>query len=69
SEQYEQAKNDLSQHLEWRTKVNAAPGVVQTPDRLDSGEECMSCPFFRGHVRRCGPTSEPLGLILPEQRE
>jgi len=66
-EQYAQAKNDLSQHLEWRTKVNAAPGVFETPKRLDSGEECMSCPFFRGHVRRCGPVSEPLGFILPEQ--
>jgi ATP-dependent exoDNAse (exonuclease V) beta subunit len=66
-EQYVQAKNDLSQHLEWRTKVNAAPGVFEAPKRLDSGEECMSCPFFRGHVRRCGPVSEPLGFILPEQ--
>ena len=66
-EQYAKAKNDLSQHLEWRTKVNAAPGVFETPKRLDSGEECMSCPFFRGHVRRCGPVSEPLGFILPEQ--
>jgi len=66
-EQYAKAKNDLSQHLEWRTKVNAAPGVFETPKRLDSGEECMYCPFFRGHVRRCGPVSEPLGFILPEQ--
>ena len=69
SEQYAQAKNELSQHLEWRTKVNAAPGIFEIPERLESGEECETCPFFRGHVRRCGPTFEPLGLILPEQQE
>jgi len=60
--QFERAKSDLDAHLVWRAHVhlNAA---TEAPHRLPmAAGACESCPYHRGHVRRCGPEGEPLGV-------
>ena len=60
---FEQAKEDLRAHLNWRASVHLNPHMEEPP-RLPSGAEtCRQCPFYRGDLRRCGPEGEPLGFI------
>ena len=61
-EQFKQSKADILEHLTWRAFVHSTPQSLEAPPRLETDEECRSCPFFIGDVRRCGPESEALGL-------
>jgi len=60
--QFERAKADLEAHLVWRAHVHLN-ATTEAPHRLPmAAEACESCPYHRGHVRRCGPEGEPLGV-------
>ena len=61
-QQFESAKNDLLEHLQWRSAVHLNPSLPEPP-RLAAGSElCRTCPFYRGDLRRCAPEGEPLGF-------
>ena len=60
---YEEAIHELNQHLEWRAAVAAIPENLDAPDRREDDEECTSCPFYQGKIRRCGPVGQEIGLI------
>jgi hypothetical protein len=62
-EDFNQAKEDLRRHLQWRSAVHLNPTLPEPP-RLPSGTTtCQQCPFYRGDLRRCGPQGEPLGFM------
>jgi len=60
--QFERAKTELDAHLAWRARLHL-DATLEAPRRLPlSADACGSCPYQRGHVRRCGPEGEPLGM-------
>ena len=60
--QFERAKTELDAHLAWRARLHLE-ATPEAPRRLPVGADtCGSCPYQRGHVRRCGPEGEPLGV-------
>ena len=58
--QYEDAKNDLQNHLNWIAELAAEPESVMEPERLEGEENstCMKCPFYRGDIKLCGPKQD-----------
>jgi hypothetical protein len=67
TEEFESAEKELAKHLDWIGHLAASPQSIEEPERLeiDASEACQTCPFYRGHVRLCGPAGEPLGIPLP----
>jgi len=67
TEEFESAEKELAKHLDWIGHLAASPQSIEEPERLeiDASEACQTCPFYRGHVRLCGPAGEPLGISLP----
>lgn len=65
--EFDGARNDLAEQLEWIGHLAAVPNSIEEPERLepDAAEPCQTCPFFNGEVRLCGPSGAPLGLPQP----
>ena len=61
-DEYAQARITLENHLHWRALMHLEEDPTG-PERLPlEADACGMCPYHRGHVRRCGPKGEPLGL-------
>ena len=57
-----QARSTLEHHLRWRALMHLEEDPTG-PERLPlEADACGMCPYHRGHVRRCAPKGEPLGL-------
>ena len=56
------ARTTLEHHLQWRARMHLEDNPAG-PKRLPlEAEACDMCPYHRGHVRRCAPDGEPIGL-------
>ena len=64
-EAFQQAKEDLENHLAWRASVHLNPDLEAPPQRLSEPETCQSCPYYMGDLRRCAPLGEPVGFVNP----
>ena len=62
-EAFQQAKEDLENHLAWRASVHLNPDMEAPPQRLSEPETCQSCPYYMGDLRRCAPLGEPVGFV------
>lgn len=61
-DQFDEARSLLETHLHWRAAMHLSEDP-EGPNRLPlEADACGMCPFYRGHVRRCAPEGEPLGL-------
>jgi len=67
AKEFQDARDDLSEQLEWIGHLAAVPTSVEEPERLgaDAAEPCQTCPFFNGEVRLCGPAGASLGIPQP----
>ena len=58
------ARKDLDDQLEWIGHLAVVPETLDEPERLgpETSEPCLTCPFYTGDVRLCGPAGSSLGL-------
>ena len=68
-EEFTEAKDTLSQHLNWMAQLTATPDAMEEPARLpaESTHICSQCPFSRGDIRLCGPEGVELGPISSDE--
>ena len=67
--EFEDAKQTLSEHLNWMAQLAATPDVMNEPARMptESAHICSQCPFSRGDIRLCGPEGAELGPVPSDE--
>ena len=64
-EDYQTAREELKDHLDWMAQLSVTNSESDEPDKLEVGDIkiCKQCPYHNGKIRLCGPVGDKTGHI------
>ena len=62
-EDYQTAREELKDHLDWMAQLSVTNSESDEPVRLVDVSICKQCPYHNGKIRLCGPVGTKTGHI------